>query len=262
MGSPFIVENRPGGSGVVGSEAVASSAPDGRTLLLTPGTILSDAAVNHRADPMPRFRPVINLTTGLNGMVVGPRTKAKSVKEIEAAAKQAPGKLFYSAAGNGSIHTLAMELFKYLTKTDILRVPFKGSNDALNYVVTGQVEMMTLPIAAAATFIKNDQLRLLATLSDKRSSLFPDSPSMPEAGYPGMIYESLYFLLAPAKTPTEIVTRLNKELNAILDDPAFRKKLASLGLTPRGGPPEALSAVIKAEQDRLAQLVKHAKIGK
>src|SRR4029079_18164211 len=183
-----------------------------------------------------------NLTTGLNGMVVGPRTKAASVKEIEAEAKKNPGKLFYSAAGNGSIHTLAMELFKYVTKTDILRVPFKGSNDALSYVVTGQVEMMTLPIAAAATFIKNNQIRLLATLSDKRSPLFPDSPSMPEAGYPQMVYESLYFLLAPAGTPTDIVMRLNKELNAILVDPAFQTTLDKLGLTRRGGTPEELTA--------------------
>lgn len=260
LGAPFVVENRAGGSGIVGSESVANAEPDGYTLLLTPGTILSDAAINRRPDPMAKFIPVINLTTGLNGMVVGPRIAANSVKEVEALARAQPGKLFYAAAGNGSIHTLAMELFKFVTKTDIVRVPFKGSNDALNYVVTGQVEMMTLPVAAAATFIQNKQVRLLATLSDQRSPLFPDAPSMPEAGYPEMKYESLYFLLAPLGTPSEVVNRLNKELNAILADPKFKPMLDKIGLTPRGGTAEDLVAVIRAEQRRLRQLVEHAKM--
>jgi tripartite-type tricarboxylate transporter receptor subunit TctC len=260
LGTSVVVDNRPGASALIGTEYVANAPPDGHTLLVTPGTILSDSAVNHRPDPTAKFEPVILLTTGRNGMVVGPRTTAKTVKEIEAMAKAAPGKLFYSAAGNGSVHTLAMELFKYLTKTDIVRVPFKGSNDALNYVITGQVEMMTLPVAASAAFVQSGQLRMLAVLSGKRMPLFPNVPSMPEAGYPDMKYESYYFVLAPGGTPHEVVARLNKEINAVLADPEFQPAIDKLGLTREGGTPEQLAATLKTETKRLRDLVEHAKI--
>jgi tripartite-type tricarboxylate transporter receptor subunit TctC len=260
IGAPVVVENRPGASALVGTENVANSAPDGYTLLLTPGTILSDAAIHRRPDPTARFAPVILLTIGPNGMVVGPRTTAKSVKDVEALAKAKPGQLFYSAAGTGSVHTLAMELFKFTTGADITRVPFKGSNDALNYVVTGQVEMMTLPVAASAPFVQAEQLRMLAVLSNKRTSLFPDVPTMAEAGYPAVTYESYYFLLAPKDTPANIVSRLNTELNAILADPAFKPSLDKLGLSAAGGTPEDLAGLLKTELARLRDLVDHTKM--
>jgi tripartite-type tricarboxylate transporter receptor subunit TctC len=254
-GKPFAVEDRPGASGLIGTEYVSHAAPDGYTLLLTPGTILSDAAINERPDPTAKLEPVLLLTTGLNGLIVGPRTTAKSVKEIVDMAKAQPGKLLYAAAGNGSVHTLAMEQFKYITKTDIEHVPFKSSNDAVSYVVNGQVDMMMLPIAAAASFVQNGQVRMLATISDKRSRLFPDVPTMPEAGYPDMIYKSYYFLMAPRGTPPDIVARLNKDINDIIHDPSFQPKLTELGLDVEGGTPEELSTVLHNESARLRKLV-------
>ena len=257
MGTPFVVENRSGASSHLGSQHVATAPPDGHTLLVTTGIIFSEPAMNDR--PQPKFEPVILLASGQNGMVVGPRTTAKSVKEIEAIARENPGKLFYSAAGNGSVHTIAMELFKYLTKTDIARVPFKSSTEALNYVVFGQVDMMTVPVAASSSLVQGGQLRMLATLSDRRAQLFPDVPTIVEVGYPEMSYDSQYYLFAPLGTPANIVERLNKEANAIIQEPTFQPILAKLGLRPEGGTPAQLAGVIGAEQDRLQKLVKQSR---
>jgi tripartite-type tricarboxylate transporter receptor subunit TctC len=254
------VEDRPGASGLIGTEYVAHAAPDGYTLLVTPGTILSDAAINDRADPIENLEPIILLTTGLNGLIVGPRTKAKSVKELVELAKAQPGKLLYAAAGNGSVHTLAMEQFKYITNTDIEHVPFKSSNDAVSYVVNGEADMMMLPIAAAASFVQNGQVRMLATLAEKRSPLFPDVPTMPEAGFPDVIYKSYYFLMAPKGTPWEIVASLNKDINDILHDPSFQPKLTELGLDAEGGTPEELKSVLHNEAIRLHGLVASTKM--
>lgn len=254
-GKPIAVEDRPGASGLIGTEYVTHAAPDGYTLLLTPGTILSDAAINERPDPTVKLDPIILLTTGLNGLIVGPRTKAKSVKDIVNLARAAPGKLLYAAAGNGSVHTLAMEQFKYITKTNIEHVPFKSSNDAVNDVVAGRVDMMMLPIAAAASFVQSGQVRMLATLSEKRSQLFPNVPTMPEAGYPGMIYKSYYFLMAPRGTPPDLIVRYNKNINDILHDPSFQPKLDALGLDAEGGTPEDLRKILHAESVRLKALV-------
>lgn len=259
-GKPIAVEDRPGASGLIGTEYVAHAAPDGYTLLVTPGTILSDAAINDRPDPTRNLDPVILLTTGLNGLIVGPRTKANSVKDLVGMAKAEPGKLLYAAAGNGSVHTLAMEQFKYITGTDIEHVPFKSSNDAVSYVVNGQSDMMMLPIAAAASFVQNGQVRMLATLAEKRSRLFPDVPTMPEAGYPDMIYKSYYFLMAPRGTPPDIIARLNKDINDIIHDPSFQPKLTELGLDVEGGTPEDLSNVLRKETIRLRNLVASTKM--
>jgi tripartite-type tricarboxylate transporter receptor subunit TctC len=257
LGSPVAVDDRPGASARIGTEYVTRAAPDGYTMLMTPGTILSDAAIHDRPDPTANLDPVILLTTGRNGLVVGPRIKVNSVKELVALAKAEPGKLLYSAASNGSVHTLAMEQFKYLTHTDIERVPFTSSNDALSYVVTGRVDMMMLPIAASAAFVQNGQIRMLAALSDKRSPLFPNVPTMPEAGYPLMTYESYYFLMAPRGTPKETVARLNKDLNEILHDPSFQPTLEKLALMPQGGSPEDLTRGLHAELQRLRELVQN-----
>lgn len=254
-GKPFAVEDHPGASGLIGTEYVAHAAPDGYTLLLTPGTILSDAAINNRPDPTAKLEPIILLTTGLNCLIVGPRTKAKSVNEIVDLARASPGKLLYAAAGNGSVHTLAMEQFKYITKTDIEHVPYKSSNDAVNDVVAGRVDMMMLPVAAAVSFVQNGQVRMLATLSEKRSRLFPNVPTMPEAGFPGMIYKSYYFLMAPRGTPPDIITHFNKDINDVLHDPSFQSKLDELGLDAEGGTPEDLSKVLHAEAGHLKALV-------
>jgi tripartite-type tricarboxylate transporter receptor subunit TctC len=254
-GKPIAVEDHPGASGLIGTEYVTHAAPDGYTLLLTPGTILSDAAINNRPNPTAKLEPIILLTTGLNCLIVGPRTKAKSVKDIVDLARASPGKLLYAAAGNGSVHTLAMEQFKYITKTDIEHVPYKSSNDAVNDVVAGRVDMMMLPVAAAASFVQNGQVRMLATLSEKRSRLFPNVPTMPEAGFPGMIYKSYYFLMAPRGTPPDIITRYNKDINDVLHDPSFQSKLDALGLDAEGGTPEDLSKVLHAEAAHLKALV-------
>jgi tripartite-type tricarboxylate transporter receptor subunit TctC len=254
-GKPIAVEDQPGASGLIGTEYVTHAAPDGYTLLLTPGTILSDAAINDRPDPTAELEPIILLTTGLNCLIVGPRTKAKSVKDIVDMAKAAPGKLLYAAAGNGSVHTLAMEQFKYITKADIEHVPYKSSNDAVNDVVAGRVDMMMLPVAAAASFVQNGQVRMLATLSDRRSRLFPNVPTMPEAGFPDMIYKSYYFLMAPRGTPPDIIARYNKDINDVLHDPSFQPKLDALGLDVEGGTPEELGKVLHAEAARLKALV-------
>jgi tripartite-type tricarboxylate transporter receptor subunit TctC len=260
LGQPVVIENRTGASTAIGTGIVAKAKPDGHTILLTAGSIISDAAVHHRDDPIKEFAPVVLLTKGMNCFIVGPKTDAKSVKEIEAMARANPGKLFYSSGGTGVVHHLAMALFESVTGTDITHVPHKGAAEALQSVVAGRTEMMVLPVAAANATIRAGQVRMLAVLSPTRSKLYPDVPTMPELGYPTVTYESYYLVLAPAGTPAPVVTRLNTEYNAALRDALNDKTLDKMGLDLGGGTPEDLAALLREELVKMRKLVAVAKI--
>ena len=260
LGQPIVVDDRPGASSVIGTTLVANAKPDGHTLLLTAGSIISDAAVHQRDDPIKEFTPVVLLTTGQNCFIVGPRTSARSVKEVEAIARAYPGKLFYSSGGAGVVHHLAMALFQNETGVDVVHVPHKGETNALQSVAAGLTEMMILPVAAAAGAVKAGQVRMLAVLSNHRSKIFPEVPTMPELGYPKVTYESYYLALAPLGTPRPVVSRLNADFVGSLRELVQEKVLDKFGLEMAGGSPEELSSLLKTELVKMRKLVADAKI--
>ena len=262
LGIPVVIDNRAGASGNIGSEFVARAAADGYILIVTAGTFVNNAAVNSnlRYDPLRDFAPIALLATGAQCFVVGPASSARSVKELVTMAKARPGKMFYASPGNGTIHHLAMELFKFETGTDLVHVPYKGFSGAINDVVGGRVEAMILPMAAAAPYVQSGQVRVLALLSREQAALFPNAPTLGEEGYPGIQADNWYAMLAPAGTPAEVVTRLNSETNSVLRDPAMREALVKQGLTAAGGTAERLAALMKSELERWRRVVKTAKI--
>ncbi len=260
LGTPIVVENRPGASTAIGNQYVAKAKPDGYTVLATAGSIISNAAVFQQDDPTKPFEPVVLLTEAKNCFVVNAKSPARSVKDIEKMAMAQPGKLFYSSGGTGVVHHLAMALFQSETGTNIVHVPHKGATEALQSVIAGRTEMMILPITTANSYVKNGQIRMLATVSKVRSRLYPDIPTMPEEGYPGVTYDSYYLVLAPAGTPVPIVDRLNREFNAALVELNDNKTLDKLGLEIVGGTSRKLGSLLKEELVRMRKLVADAKI--
>jgi len=262
LGVPVVIDNRAGASGNIGSEFVARAAPDGHILIVTAGTFVNNTAVNSnlRYDPIRDFAPIALLATGAQMFIVGPASSAMSVKEVVAMAIARPGKMFYASPGNGTIHHLAMELFKFETGADIVHVPYKGFGGAINDVVGGRVEAMILPMAAAAPYVQSRQVRVLAVLSKERAALFPNVPTLGEEGYPGVQADNWYAMLAPARTPAEVVTRLNTETNAVLRDPAMSEALLKQSLVAAGGPAELLASLMKSEMERWRRVAIHAKI--
>lgn len=262
LGVPVVIDNRAGASGNIGAEFVARAAPDGHTLIVTAGTFVNNAAINSnlRYDPLRDFAPIALLATGAQCFIVGPATNARSVKELVATAKARPGKMFYASPGNGTIHHLAMELFKFETGADIVHVPYKGFGGAINDVVGGRVEAMILPMAAAAPYVQGGQVRVLAVLSREHAPLFPNSPTLEEEGYPGVQADNWYAMLAPAGTPAEVVARLNSETNSILRDPAMREALVKQGLVAAGGAADRLASLLKSELERWRRVAIRAKI--
>src|SRR5438128_509244 len=246
LGHPFVVEDRPGGGSIVGSDAVAKSPADGYTILMMSNT----HTVNETLIPKKPFDLMRDLApiTGVNSsdlmLVVHPSVPAANLKEFIALAKSKPGALNYASSGPGTPYHMAGELFKAMSGTDIVHVPHKGSSEARNSVLSGQVEMMFDAITTMAENAKAGQVRALATTGTQRSSIMPDVPTVAEAGVPG--YEATIWLgvMAPAKTPKDIVTLLNAEINKVINLPKLRADWATLGAVPMAMTPDAFDAYL------------------
>ena len=257
-----VIDNRAGASSNIGTEMVARATPDGYMLLMTAAALATNPAVNSniRYDPIRSFAPIVLLATGIQSVVVSADTPARSIKELVALAKEQPGKLFYGSPGNGTAHHLATELFKLETGADIVHVPYKGSAGAINDLAGGRLNMMIMPVSAAAQYVHNRRITVLAVISPERAPVFPSVPTLEEEGYPKVQASSWYAMLAPAGTPSEIVWRLNSETNLLLSDASVRDTLTKQGVTPAGGTPEQLSFYLKAELERWQRVAAEAKI--
>jgi tripartite-type tricarboxylate transporter receptor subunit TctC len=259
LGQPVVIENRAGAGGNIGADAVAKSAPDGYTLLMaTTGVMAINNALyqNLTYDAAKDFEPVIFIASITNVLIVPPELPAKSVGELIALAKREPGKLSFASSGAGSSTHMSAELFKSLTGTDILHVPYKGSGQALPDLMSGRVSMMFENAPGAVSYIKAGKLRALAVTGLKRAAAMPEIPTLAESGVPG--YESLSWsgLAAPAGTPRAIIQKISRETATILATSDMRAKLAEQGAEAVGGAPENFAEHIRAEREKWSRLIR------
>ena len=260
LGQSVIVDNRPGAGGATGAEIVAHSAPDGYTLIIVSSSYAATSAYgNPTYDPVDGIQPIILIgTTGLV-MSVHPSVPVKSVKELVAHAKSAPGKLNYSSVGPGSVVHLMLEMFKLETGTNIVHVPYKGGGPALLAVVAGEVQMTAISMVPSMPHIKAGKLRPLAISTPRRASLLPDLPSISES-LPGFEVTHWYGIWAPKGTPKPIVTLWNKEVAKVLNTEQMKKQMGTEGLEAGGGPPQQLYEVIKPAVQKWRRVIRDAKI--
>jgi len=259
---PVVVENKAGASGIIGTDTVANAAPDGYTLLFAATSHATVPALKKDLpyDPAKSFAPVALTATNAMAFVVGPDVPAATVDDFIALAKKQPGGLHYSSPGNGTPQHLAMELIKLETGIDVVHVPYKGSAGAVTDLIGGRVQATIAAVQTVAGYAKAGKVRILAILSEERSSAFPDVPTMKEAGHPGIEVDTWYGIFAPAGTPQAILARLNSEVNVALLMPEVRDALAKQGLTPVIDLPDRLVNLVLRELARWNRVVATAHI--
>ncbi len=263
LGQQVIIDNRGGAGGTIGVDNAARSAPDGYTLVLGHiGTFGVGPSLYAKLpyDPIRDFVP-IGLFGGVsNLLVVHPSMPVKSVKELIAFARARPGQLNYGSAGVGSASHLQMEYFKLLIKADITHVPYKGTGPMVTDLVAGQTQLTSTGVPGLLSQVKAGRLRPLAALSEKRLVIFPEIPTSREAGLPEFLVSTWYGPLAPAKTPSDIINRLNGELQKMLQKRDVLDRLANSGVEPLGGTPQQYGDFIKSEIAKWAKVMKAAGI--
>ena len=258
LGQPFVIENRPGGGAVVGTDAVAKSAPDGYTLLIMSNT----HTVNETLIPKKPYDLMKDLApiTGVNYqdllLVVNADVKANSLREFIALAKSQPGKLNYASSGPGTPYHMAGELFKHMAGVNIVHVPHKGSDQARTAVLGGQVEMMFDAISTIVSHTRGGKLRALATTGKTRSAVTPDVPTAAEAGVPG--YEATIWLglMAPAGTPRPVLDKLNAEVIKVINAPEVKENWSKQGAVPMGMPVDEFAKFLREDVQKWSKLVK------
>jgi tripartite-type tricarboxylate transporter receptor subunit TctC len=261
LGQQFVILNRPGAGGNIGTETVIRAEPDGYSLLFvstpnaTNATLYDNLGFNFSRD----IAPVACISREPNVMVINPSVAVKSVPEFIAYAKANPGKINYASAGIGTSQHMAGELFKMMADINMVHIPHRGSAPALTSVLGGQVQLMFVSMPSVLEYVRSGQLRALAVTSTKRSELLPDIPTVAES-VAGFEAGPFYGVGAPKKTPPEIVERLNKEINAGLTDPKFAARLTALGCTPVPGSPAEFGRLIADETDKWAKVIKFANI--
>jgi tripartite-type tricarboxylate transporter receptor subunit TctC len=258
LGQSFVIENRPGGGSLVGTDLVAKSAPDGYTLLLMSNThTVNESLIPERPFQLMRdFAPVAPLNSSDLLMVVHPSVPANTVKEFIALAKASPGGLNYASSGPGTPYHMAGELFKAMAGVDIVHVPYKGSSGARTDILGGQVQMMFDAITTMAPNVRAGKLKALGSSGKERSSVLPDVPTVSESGVPG--YEAVIWLgiLAPAGTPGPIVEKLNAEITKIVSAPEMKEAWAKQGATPMTMTTGEFARYLRDDIEKWARIVK------
>ena len=262
MGQLIVIDNRAGANGNIAYEMTAKAVPDGYTIT----AVAAGVAINPSLYQDVKFDPVKDLapiTLGIsvpNILVVHPSLPANSVGELIAYAKARPGKLVFASAGNGTSGHLALEQFRLMSMADFIHVPYKGGGPALTELLGGQAQALFSIALTATPQVKAGRVRALAITSARRSALAPELPTVAEAGFPGFEAIGWFGWVAPAKVPTEIVMRFNREIVRILNLPEMHERLLGLGADPVANSPQAFAAFIRSEHDKWARVIKQAGI--
>jgi len=258
VGQPVLVENRPGASGNIAAEFVAKSAADGYTLLIINSSFAMNAGLFTKLpfDPVRDFAPVVMLATVPSMIAVHPSVPATNLKELVALAKSKPGKLSFSSCGNGTPQHLGGEMLKRAAKVDIVHVPYKGCGPALADALGGQVPIAINTVANVMPHVKTGKLRAIALVSPRRYGLAPDVPSVAEFGYRGIDVDQWYAILAPAETPADVVTFLNRELAAVVADPSVRERMLAASFEPQTSTPERIGKIIRDDVAHWTKIIK------
>ena len=262
LGQPFVIENRAGAGGNIGTEAVAKSPADGYTLLVASAstaintTLVPSLSWDFRRD----FTPVVLMVVNNHLLAAHPSVPANNVRELLALAKAKPGQVTYASYGPGSSAHLTAELFKLMAGVDLLHVPYKGAAPAVNDLLGGQVNVIFADVAAMLSHLKSGKLKALGIGSAKRFEGLPDVPTIAESGVPGFEAGGFLGLVAPAGTPVAVVQALNAAAQKSLAQPEVRERLLALASPPVGGTPEQFAAHIQGEIDKWARVIRAASI--
>lgn len=263
LGQTVVIDNRPGASGNIGTDAVAKAAPDGCTLLLGfDGTLAINPHIFAKVpfDPLRDFEPITKLGDATLILVAHPSVPANTLQELIALGRSKPELLSFGTSGAGGTPHLAGELLKLQTGMQMKHVPYKGGGPALVDVLGGHIPLVYTAVAGAQQHVKSGKLKAIAVSSEKRSPALPDVPTFIESGVPGFVADSWVAVLAPAKTPRPIIDRLQREIAAVLAMPEIRDRYATLGIDPSGNTPEQFGAQLRADHARWEKVVKQAQI--
>lgn len=262
LGVSVIIENKPGAGTIIGTQAVATSAPDGYTLLM--GTFANAVNPSLQAklpyDAHNDFAAVALVARSFNLVVVNKASPITSITDLIAAAKAEPDKLSYGTYGTGTSAHLAGELFKHMAKVNLTTISYRGAAPAITDLLGGQIQVIFTTVASAASLVESGQLRAIAVTSAERSPAFPKLPTVSEAGVPGYAAEAWYGVYAPAKTPPDIIDRLNKSAAKAVQSEAFKKLGVNEGLVMVAEPPEALDRYFRGEEERWRKVIQDAGI--
>ena len=257
---PVIIDNRGGQAGVLGTDAVAKAAPDGYTIGIVSASaiVISPSMEKIAYDPKKDLAPVTLVAAVPEMLVVATNVPAKNMAELVALAKAQPGKLNFASAGVGGLPHLAGELFKLTAKIDIVHVPYRGAAPAINDLLGQQVQMTFLDLPVILPQIRAGKLRPIALGAKTRSPLAPDVPTTAEVGMPGLLIENWYGMVAPAKTPPDVIAKLNSLAHQAMSDASVKAKLAAQGLTLVPDTPDEFRAYIVSETQKWAKVIKDA----
>ncbi len=259
-GQPVTVDNKPGAGGTVGSALVARSEPDGYTLLVvSTGHVVNPVLYPGLSyDTVADFAGITPLASLPNVLVVPASSPIKSVTELIAAAKANPGKLNYASAGSGSATHVNAEKFRSVTGIQATHIPFKGTPETITETIAGRVDFMFTPVLSSIPTIRDNRMRALAVSTAQRSSALPEVPTVSEAGVPGFVFDFWIGLLAPAKTPRDVINKLNQEVNKALAQPDVKERMAKLGGEPMPMTPDRFDVFIREEHATLSGIMKTA----
>jgi tripartite-type tricarboxylate transporter receptor subunit TctC len=263
LGQQVVVENRVGGSTVIGTDAVAKAAPDGYTLGLANTTTHAASAAlvpNLPFDPVKDFIPIAMIGSSPFVLIGSTQVSAANLKDFVALAKSQPGKLSYASAGTGTLAHLAGELFKYKAGIEVTHVPYRGTAQSMIDLMQGRIDLSVSTIPPTLQHIREGKLRAFATMSEKRNVMLPDVPTVAEAGVPGCEAGLWTALVVPMGTPPDIVTKLNRIMLAVANTPEVQESLKIQGVDPEPGTPDAVAARIAADVVKWKEVVTSAKI--
>jgi tripartite-type tricarboxylate transporter receptor subunit TctC len=261
-GQPVVIENRVGASGNIGSQVVATAAPDGYTLMVTANTFVMTPPLykNVPYDVVKDFAPIAMMALGQLVLAIHPSVKATNLKEFIALAKAQPGKIDYASPGNGTPQHLAMESFKLAAGINLNHIPYKGSGGAIQDLLGGTVGVMIMPVHTALPYLADNRIRVLGLTGAERSTMAPQIPTLAEQGVSGFDVDLWYGMYAPAKTPPEMVKHLKAEENQILADPAIRETIQKQGMVVKTGTPDLLAQLTARDLARWTKVIDDAKI--